>query len=161
MEELYKRFITKFDIQENGCWIWNASKTNNGYSQLRSRVHKFHGNSGHRFSYIYHKGEIPKGLEIDHLCRNRDCVNPEHLEAVTSSVNHLRGDGMKIWGKKNREKTHCPQGHIYSPENTYVLTYGGYTRRHCKICTKARDLRTRKNGDKPRNRKRKTKKQQS
>ncbi|MBY4212857.1 HNH endonuclease [Rhodococcus fascians] len=68
------------------------------------------------------------GLQIDHLCRNRRCVNPDHLEAVTPQVNTLRSTAITA---VHAVKTHCPQGHQYSVENTYVSSRGG---RHCRIC---------------------------
>lgn len=78
----------------------------------------------HRFFYEHFIGEIPEGLEIDHLCHNTICVNPAHLEAVTHSENLRREHAF-------RPKTHCPQGHEYTPENTYKTPSG---KRQCRIC---------------------------
>lgn len=84
-------------------------------------------------SHELHKGPIPEGLVIDHLCRNRGCVNPDHLEAVTQRENILRGEGLAA---ANARKTHCPKGHPYSGENLYVVPSSG--RRQCRICADAR-----------------------
>jgi hypothetical protein len=92
------------------------------------RVVKF----GHRVSYEAFKGPIPDGLTIDHLCRNRACVNPEHLEPVTMRVNCLRGESPAA---VHARKTHCPKGHEYSAENTY--RHKG-NHRMCKLCWKER-----------------------
>ena len=79
-------------------------------------------------AYELRYGPVPKGLELDHLCRNRWCWNPDHVEPVTRSVNQLRG-------KKGEEKTHCPQGHPYSEENTLMhLNNNGRYRKQCRLC---------------------------
>jgi len=79
--------------------------------------------------YLLFFNKIPNGLVLDHLCKNRKCVNPLHLRVVTQAVNCLSGDSPPA---RNSRKTHCPNGHEYSPENTYHS--GG---RHCRICKKA------------------------
>jgi hypothetical protein len=87
----------------------------------------------HRISYEHFVGPIPKGLFIDHLCRMRACVNPGHLEPVTTLENARRGDG----GSNNRRKTHCTRGHEYSDENTRIkrnLKDGSFER-VCKECS--------------------------
>lgn len=89
--------------------------------------------AAHRVSYLWGKGEIPTGLDLDHLCRNRACVNPDHLEAVSRSVNLLRG---KTIPAKHASKTHCPQNHEYSTENTYIGANGS---RQCRTCRKYRN----------------------
>ena len=94
------------------CWIWTGAQSL-GYGQT-SIKHKVIW--AHRFSYELHKGPIPDGLQIDHLCKNKLCVNPDHLEAVSQKENLRRGDGIAA---RNSKKTHCPQGHEFTPENTY------------------------------------------
>ncbi|WP_396021799.1 HNH endonuclease signature motif containing protein [Bacillus cereus group sp. BfR-BA-01522] len=79
-------------------------------------------------SYEMLKGPIEEGMVIDHLCRNRKCVNPLHLEQVTQRINLLRGEGMSA---ENVKKTHCPQGHEYTEENTYISKAGS---RYCRKC---------------------------
>jgi hypothetical protein len=83
----------------------------------------------HRVAYELLVGPIPEGLELDHLCRNTRCVNPEHLEPVTGRENLMRA--VSSWAAKNAAKTHCPQGHPYDEENTKVKRDGG---RACRAC---------------------------
>ena len=115
------RFWDKVQMEPNtGCWLWDGHVGANGYGQIKGKL-KVMG--AHRFSYEGHIGQIPDGLDLDHLCRVRSCVNPAHLEPVTRKENARRGlRGMK---------THCPQGHPYSGENLYVYSNG---HRRCKKC---------------------------
>lgn len=121
------RFADKIALTDGGCIEWIASVQGEGYGQFyRGQVARGgHGKiAAHRWSYEYHVGPIPDGLQIDHLCRNRLCVNPDHLEPVTPQVNNSRSLG-------NGSKTHCPWGHPYDVANTYVSPRGG---RVCRIC---------------------------
>lgn len=131
MAELPDRFWEKVEKTET-CWLWTASRDTCGYGHFR-----LHGKlrSSHRLSFEALVGPIPGGLNLDHLCRVRHCVNPQHLELVTHRENCRRGD----IGVHNRNKTHCPQGHEYSYENTYF--YRGW--RACKTCNRQRIYDTR------------------
>ncbi len=122
-----QRFLTKVEIGEDH-WLWKAACNSGGYGTFSW---KGKSSFAHRFSYEHYVGDIPDGLDIDHLCRVRLCVNPEHLEAVTRTENLQRGDPEKRKGLYQRSKTHCPQGHEYSVENTGHSTGN---RRYCKEC---------------------------
>lgn len=118
------RYLSERIEMDGDCWSWTGTQTGGGYGLIRA------GNTGlaHRFSYQYHRAEIPEGLVLDHLCRNTLCVNPWHLEPVTQRENLRRGLGFS---GVNVAKRRCPQGHPYSTENTYVQPNGG---RKCRTC---------------------------
>lgn len=111
------------------CWLWSAAKWRNGYGVFNDVGSRY----AHRFAYAMLVGPIPDGLTIDHLCRVRRCVRPEHLEAVTGKVNTLRGEGPSA---KQARKTECHAGHPFDLFNTYIDRRG---RRHCRACQRARD----------------------
>jgi hypothetical protein len=119
---------------ENGCMLWTRSLTWDGYAQFKSR--RYPGRYAHRMAYELMVGPIPEGLQLDHLCKVRNCVTPDHLEPVTHAENTRRSDAGKATGAMQRAKTHCPHGHEYTPENTGV--YKG--RRYCKKCKLIRAL---------------------
>lgn len=110
------------------CWLWTACQNGSGYGSFTSPGYRV----AHRFSYELLVGPVPDGLNLDHLCRVRHCVNPTHLEAVTPQVNVLRGAGLCA---ENARKTHCVKGHEFTPENIYRKAEGG---RECLRCK--RDL---------------------
>lgn len=127
------RFWEKVDRRgPDECWQWLARKDRDGYGRFRDGPLMV---KAHRFAYEQMVGPIPDGLQIDHLCRNRPCVNTRHLEAVTQRVNILRGNGITA---KQARQTHCKRGHAFDEANTYVLKRG---ERQCRICAAARNRR--------------------
>lgn len=126
------RFLSKLSVgHESGCWHWVASCRTSGGRSLYGQFY-FRGGvwKAHRVSWTLLKGEIPPGLQIDHLCRNTICVNPDHPEPVTPQVNCLRSNSVAA---KHALKTHCPQGHLY--DMFRVRTKGAY--RGCHACENA------------------------
>ena len=122
IERLLKNVIVN---SITGCWEWQGRrKTKEGYGRIYDGKDIF----THRYSYEYFREEIPEGLKLDHLCRNPPCVNPDHLEPVTTKENILRGIGLAA---VNANKTHCVNGHPFDDVNTYQRPTGG---RGCKIC---------------------------
>jgi hypothetical protein len=120
-----ERFWQRVEKQSNGCWVWTGGKNQKGYGTMyTSKTVK-----AHRFAYELIVGPIPEGLQLDHLCRNPACVNPDHLEPVTNQENTLRGF---------RARGQCRNGH--SREHSYKAR-GGNLR--CRVCDRATKLRSR------------------
>ncbi len=127
-EKQFQNFWSKVRFPEdtiNQCWNWTRC-THKGYGQVGIN-HRLC--QAHRVAYIFLFGAIPEELEIDHLCRNRLCVNPMHLEPVPSRVNTLRGDCPAAI---NARKTHCIRGHEFTPENTLLWR----NKKRCRFCTR-------------------------
>lgn len=123
-----KRDITRDAL--TGCHLWTGAKSTSGYGQAHvSGV----ATTVHRISWTQTNGPIPAGLQLDHLCRTRNCVNPEHLELVTNRTNALRGTGITA---VNAHKTDCKRGHSLTGAN---LVTRDNTRR-CASCRKAYDM---------------------
>lgn len=130
--DLEARFLHHAEPEPSGCWGWSPLRSD-GYGNpvtVPSRT-TASGRTGlypHWLAYRLFVGPVPEGLILDHVCRNRGCVNPEHLEPVTYAENALRGD------MSNRRKAECPRGHRYDEANTHW--YRG--RRYCCACTSRR-----------------------
>lgn len=120
---LIRRFALQVQIQTNGCWIWTGAISSNGYGVIARSGHNLVG--AHRISHELFNGPIPKGCEIDHLCRNRACVNPNHIEAVSHSLNVIRGDSPTA---QRRRSGFCVRGHEMTPENRDTK------KRRCLVC---------------------------
>ena len=127
-----ERFWSKVQ-KTDGCWIWTGGQ-GHGYGRFSVACHQTI--SAHRYAYQTLVAEVAPGKEVDHICKNRACVNPGHLEVVTHKENLLRADTG--FAAVNKRKTHCPSGHPYSEENTHLR---GGNWRVCKICR--RDSRKR------------------
>jgi hypothetical protein len=108
-----------------GCTLWIGALFKTGYGKL-SKDGKY--KRAHRLAYELARGPIPSGLQIDHLCRVRSCVNVAHMEVVTNRQNTLRGVGRTA---VNARKTHCLRGHEFTPQNTYRYANN---QRTCRIC---------------------------
>lgn len=127
-----EKFWAKVDktAGENGCWIWTGSKLKTGYGTLG--INKMNV-LAHRLSYELNVGPIPEGMTIDHKCRNRSCVNPDHLEPVTMYENVMRGNSPS---SINARRTHCKNGHPFDDSNTYLRPgkIPGEKKRLCRTC---------------------------
>lgn len=106
------------------CWLWTGAKNSWGYGYFRGPAPESKQIRAHNFSWGLHRGTMPEGLEPDHLCRSRACVNHEHLEAVTTKENARR---------RGAAVTHCPRGHAYDEKNTIINSNGG---RKCRACNR-------------------------
>jgi hypothetical protein len=115
-------------VDANGCWRWTKCKKSNGYGAtcIAGKMRYVH-----RVAYEAWIGPIPDGMQIDHLCRVRDCCNPDHLEAVTQGVNLLRGESPPA---DNAIKTRCPRDHPYDEVNTWRDPETGW--RRCRECNR-------------------------
>lgn len=128
-DDVITRFNKKFapSLIEGGCWEWTGAKNAKGYGHM-SRNYRADRQYAHRVSYEIFYGPIPKDLTIDHLCENKGCVNPAHLEAVTLKENISRSDGISAM---NARKVYCLRGHVLA-EGNLIKRKNGW--RECKTC---------------------------
>ena len=125
-----ERFMSHVVVQSNDCWQWVAH-SQRGYGMFKWDGHVYRA---HQAAYMLWVGEIPPGLELDHLCCNKGCVNPQHLEPVTHRENMNRRRVVNQWDLRPRP-THCKRGHPFSEANTRTKPNGA---RECKTCDRLR-----------------------
>jgi hypothetical protein len=128
LDRAQRVFPDCFTVAESGCWEWTRGKLPQGYGVVSIAGRPWRA---HRALFEILAGPIPDGLGLDHLCRNRCCVNPDHLEPVTTRENLMRGATLAA---RNAVKTHCPRGHAYDEANT--RQHNG--RRFCRACESQR-----------------------
>ena len=126
--DYFRAHVTINSLEDRGCWEWKgAARAADGYRfAFRNNRQQY----AHRFAYELLVGAVPSDKQLDHLCRNRGCVNPDHLEIVTPRVNTMRGISESA---RNAVKTHCVNGHAFDETNTYRRR----GRRYCKKCCRA------------------------
>lgn len=128
-----------FEVDDNGCWVWTGRLQSEGYAAMTWKQDGiYHIPGGHRVVLHAIGQPVPRDKVVDHLCRNRACINPDHLEVVVQRENILRSPIAP--GALNAAKTHCANNHPYSEENTYVYTFKRgrkTTVRVCRTCRRA------------------------
>lgn len=139
-ETQHQRFLAKLppEREKDSCWLWLGSKRKTGYGNFH-----YNGKQGtaHRYSYEYHKGVIPKELEVDHECNNPSCVNPMHLRLLTPRENTLRGNSACAL---NARKKVCIRGHKFAGKNLFVrVSTKGEIARKCMECSRLRNRKWR------------------
>ena len=128
-----ERFWAKVE-KTDGCWLWTGAICEDGYGRFHVDGHNGRAVLAHRWTYQETHGEIAQGKQIDHLCRRRRCVRPDHLEVVTQAENIARGEGFSA---RNSRTTHCVHGHPFDPRDTYVNPH----RRYCRECNRQKVAR--------------------
>jgi len=152
-EAYLEKFWEKVDKTEGGCWEWRGRKNGKGYGMTRATWLGYLGPTpAHRVAWVESGRVLPRWqegrMQLDHVvCSNPGCVNPEHLQLVTSRENTMR-EGSACIARANALKTHCPQGHEYTPENTRIKNRKGrvltrFRERICRICARCTRQRAR------------------
>lgn len=131
-----QRFLSKVQ-KTDSCWLWTAFRNPCGYGMFGAATPEVpkRVRLAHRWAYEHWRGPIPKGMETHHLCRNRACVNPDHL-VIEPHRGHLVFGVLRGLGKRNKAKAHCPQGHPYDEANTRMEGKG----RRCRACARVYQL---------------------
>ena len=134
IQEVQDRLASSFTVKDNGCWDWHKGEKSSGYGLIGLWNKQF---GAHRVLYELINGTAQKDKQIDHLCRNRACVNPSHMELVDKDTNNIRGMSPSAI---HARKTQCPQGHQYNNENTARWSNGPDKpiSRKCKVCVAKR-----------------------
>lgn len=131
MSALVEKISVRLVRSDTNCWVWQGAKVRNGYGVVMApgerRLHYTH-----RVMFEDEHGPIPPGMQIDHLCRNRACCNPAHLEAVTPAENSRRGISPQAAKARRNQKPHCRHGHAFTPENSYFDPAGNRSCRECR-----------------------------
>ncbi len=126
----------------SGCWLWIGACSDVGYGKIWNGDRVMEAT---RYVYEQIRGAIPEGLELDHLCRTRCCVNPSHLEPVTHQENMRRGIAGALASSRYAAMTHCVNGHKRTPGNVYLgQTAKGHVRRKCRACENMRQQKRRR-----------------
>ncbi len=130
----HRRFWSKVDRPSPySCWVWEGPVTQLGYGYIAIDDRK---QGAHIFAWVERYGPVPEGLELDHLCSNPPCANPDHLEAVTHTENVRRGRARKVTRERAALRTHCKWGHDWVEENIYRSPKDG--KGQCRVCTRLR-----------------------
>lgn len=134
-QSVYSRLVSDLD-KSSGCWISPYKTNSKGYVSISNRRNDNSKILGHRAMYEFMRGNIPPHLVIDHLCRNRACLNPWHMEIVTNRENNLRGTSIAA---RNHKKKKCNRGHLLGGSNLIISISKGFRRRICGECKRAKN----------------------
>jgi hypothetical protein len=139
-DDVKARFWSKVDVRDHDeCWPWQGHLASNGYGRMS--IGMLGAFAAQRLSLRIAGTDVPERMVVDHLCRNRACVNPAHLRVVTNKTNVLAGVGLTA---QNATKTHCVNGHEFTPENTICVRRPDGPRRYCRQCSRVNKARSQK-----------------